>query len=509
LADVQKQLRALALVCLALAAPRTEAGGLQVDAGSQDAGASADASIQIRAAAADAGAPDAGAPDASVPPRAEPPAESTGSPLLAQAPGAVDALRERLQALKAARGSEPLRVVQIGDSHTEAGFFSRELSRLLAAGRPVSPGFLWPGMLAPGEVEVVQLGRRRDWREESWLEPQGQGPFGPRGVAFAAVRPGAVMELRANAPLPPGTRLTVFYAATPGHRPAELRAGTRGLARFTPPRAPPESRFSQVEVTWPARATALQLAIGGTPEPGEFRLYGFAVDRPDAVLRYDALGVRGTTSDHPVKRDDGALAEFLRLRPPDVLVVWFGTNSAVARPFPADLFRQSFSTLLEKLRAVAPDAALVVVGPPDLQKRPEGCGAWAFKKRRRLYPHEREALKRFACTPETSVVRRPGKPPRYAAEGVTTEAQWQEWLSQCAFATLPSIEQVTETERALAVAAGGMFFDTYAFMGGAGAMHRWVCETPELGAFDHVHLTPEGHARLAGAVWDAIRTGSR
>ncbi|HLL82042.1 MAG TPA: GDSL-type esterase/lipase family protein, partial [Longimicrobium sp.] len=392
---------------------------------------------------------------------------------------------------------------------TEAGFFSRELSRLLASGRPVSPGFLWPDMVAPGDVTVVTLGRRRDWREDSWLEPQAQGPFGPRGVAFAAVRPGALLELRASTPLPAGTRLTVFYAPLPNHRPAELRAGTKVLARFVPPKEPTVSPLGQVEVTWPSRATTLQLAVDGGTDPGEFRLYGFSVERPDAVLSYDALGVRGTTSDHPVKRDDGALLEFLRQRPPDVLVVWFGTNSAVWKPFPPDVFRQSFTTLVEKLRGVVPDASLVVIGPPDLQKRPEGCGAWAFKKRRRLYPREREALKVFACDPENSVIQRPGKPPRYSAEGVNTEAQWRTWLATCAFASFPSVEQVTAIEREVALSAGGLFFDTYAFMGGGGAMHRWVCEQPQLGEFDHIHLTPEGHAKLAGALWDAIRTGSR
>jgi len=444
------------------------------------------------------------------------------SSLLAQSPGALDLLVERVEAATRARSNAtptraapplpaPFHVVQLGDSHTEAGFFSRALERALANGRPTSSGFIWPGMLAPGEVEVLALGRRQ-WREESWLDPRGQGPFGPRGVAFTSNRPGATLELRPRSRLPPGSRVTLYYAPLRGHRSADLRTlEGKMLAHLVAPVASLASTLGKIELVWPSQASALQLRLDGGKSPAEFRFYGFTVERPDAVLRYDTLGAKGTTSEHPLKRDDGSLLEYLRLHPPDLLVVWFGTNSAVARPFSPELFRDSFTGLLDKLRDAAPEASLLVIGPPDLNKRPEGCGAWAFQKKRRLYPAEREALRRFACTPESSLVQRPGKPLRYPAEGVRSPAEWTQWLENCPFKPLQAISQVSEVERDAAVAAHGMFFDTYAFMGGPGSMHGWVCEEPRLAEFDHVHLTPEGHAYLAQAVRDMMRvkTGSR
>ena len=493
-------LRCLVLVALALGALPAEAGSGPGAGSSRELGRAANQAAEEGAQPAPASNDDE--------------AQVSSSGLFFQSPGALDKLIERLDAATTVHDGtapQPLHVVQIGDSHTEAGFFSRALGHALAGGRPTSPGFVWPGMLAPGEVEVIAPGRRV-WHEESWLDPRAQGPFGPRGVAFTSNRPGAVLELRAKSPLPPGSRVTLYYAPLPGHRSADVRTlDGKMLAHLVAPAEAPASTLGSVELKWPAQATALQLHLADGNTPAEFRFYGFTVERPDAVLSYDTLGAKGTTSEHPLKRDDGALIEYLRQRPPDLLVVWFGTNSAVAKPFSPEFFRESFSGLLTKLREVAPDASLLVIGPPDLNKRPEGCGAWAFQKKRRLYPAEREALKRFACTPEASVINRPGKPPRYPAEGVRTQAEWTQWLESCPFQPLLTLATVADVERDAAVTARGMFFDTYAFMGGPGSMHGWVCQEPRLGEFDHVHLTPEGHAHLAQAVRDAlrIRTGSR
>lgn len=468
--DVQNMLRCVALLLLVAGAPHSEAG-----------------------------------PDT--------PDNPLSLPHLASAWGATEQLQERIEAALAARrgrvGMAPLHVVQIGDSLTEGGFFSRELARQLAPGRPTSPSFLWPGLLTPGEVEVVRLGRWRDWREVSWLDEAAVGPFGPRGVYFSATRPEAALELRTSAALPEGTRVTLYYAPLPGHRPAELRtASGKVLARIRPPKEPPTSTLGRVELFWPPGESSLVLQTVGTYTTEEFRFYGFTVDRPDVALSYDVLGVVGTTADHPLQKDDGAQVEFLRHRAPDLLVVWFGTNSAVVRPFEPEPFRQSFAELLDRLREALPDASLLVLGPPDLARRPEGCPSWVHKKRRQLYPHEREELRRFACEPESSVVRR-GRSTVYPARGIRTEAQWQDWLARCSFTTLPTIQVITDLERSAALALGGMFFDTYAFMGREGSIHRWACQQPQLAHFDHVHLTPEGHAQLAQGVGEALRTGSR
>jgi hypothetical protein len=88
---------------------------------------------------------------------------------------------------------------------------------------------------------------------------------------------------------------------------------------------------------------------------------------------------------------------------------------------------------------------------------------------------------------------------------VRTAQQWAAYLQSCQISTLPAVMSITEAERDAAKREGFAFFDTYAFMDGAGSIHRWACQEPQLARFDHVHLTNDGYATVAQGVWAALQ----
>lgn len=98
---------------------------------------------------------------------------------------------------------------------------------------------------------------------------------------------------------------------------------------------------------------------------GPVRLLSFALDReaPGAVV--DALGVDGARVDSQLLCRDPVVASELAQRRPDLVVLAYGTNEVISgRPTPRQL-EEALGRVLARLRAAAPSASCVVLGPAD------------------------------------------------------------------------------------------------------------------------------------------------
>ncbi|MCA9692364.1 MAG: hypothetical protein KC636_22385, partial [Myxococcales bacterium] len=69
------------------------------------------------------------------------------------------------------------------------------------------------------------------------------------------------------------------------------------------------------------------------------------------------------------------------------------------------------------------------------------------------------------------------------------------------------VEVIVEAQRETAKQAGCAFFDTYAAMGGGGALLRWMRQKPPLAAKDLKHLNHAGRVVVGGWMYDAILNG--
>jgi len=163
-------------------------------------------------------------------------------------------------------------------------------------------------------------------------------------------------------------------------------------------------------------------------------VYGATLERASGVV-VDAVGINGAHSIHFLSADATMLSEHLRHRTPDLIAVQLGTNmSNGLRP---STHGNRLATLVRRLQAAAPDAACVLVSPPDRARRnPDG------------------------------------------SEGTPSY--------------IPAV--VAQTER-VARETGCAFWSSYDAMGGSGSFVRW--KALELAAADDSHLTRGGYARLA------------
>ena len=154
-------------------------------------------------------------------------------------------------------------------------------------------------------------------------------------------------------------------------------------------------------------------------------------------------------------------------RDPALVVLAYGTNEGFDDGLDTAAYARGFAARLAALRAAAPGAAILVVGPPDANRLPGGC--------------RRDGA---ACTPAAS-----------------------DGSAQCRWSPPPNLAVVRSLQAEAAARHGAHFWDWSAVMGGACGAHRWATADPPLAHGDHVHLRSDGYRLSADALFDALMDG--
>jgi lysophospholipase L1-like esterase len=352
----------------------------------------------------------------------------------------------------------PLRVVQIGDSHTAADAFSGRLreafqNRYGGAGRGWLPAGVPFKYYNPRLVSVAEEG----WRHQG---PTNGAPPEALGLdALVAVNDGRRADMTLRSTDPAGfDRLAVEYLAQP-------EGGDLTVAVDHGPsvRVVTAAALSHVErkIVWQGRAgRAVELATeGGAP----VAVIGWTVERGGPGVIYENHGVIGARASLLGRMDPAALGVELGDSRPALLVVAFGTNEGFDDAFDRRAYAAMFRDNVARLQLLAPQAAVLIVGPPDGNRSGKGCAAG-----------ERRSA---ACAPEA---------------GVGDACAWHE---------PPYLAAVRETQKAVAGRAGWAFWDWSLAMGGACSMHRFFRRAPPWAFADHVHLNRDGYAATADVLF--------
>lgn len=200
------------------------------------------------------------------------------------------------------------------------------------------------------------------------------------------------------------------------------------------------TRYASIEPS--AGAHVIELAADGA---GPVRVFGVLVESGTPGVIVEAFGVPGARAGDQLPWDARTWGEQLARRPPDLVAFAYGTNESGLRR-PLDVLERELRTVLARARRAAPNAACLVIGPSDWPERaPDGT--------RRPRARSSEVAARY---------------------------------------------------RQAAFAEGCGFFDLLALQGGPGGVLGWVAAEPPLATSDHVHLTDEGHARVAEALERAL-----
>ncbi|HET8729472.1 MAG TPA: GDSL-type esterase/lipase family protein [Alphaproteobacteria bacterium] len=391
---------------------------------------------------------------------------------------ALAPLFEALYALETGVRTEPVRILQLGDSHTAGDRFSGRLrarfqDRFGDAGR----GMLPPGVpfdyYAPTGVGVRQTG---DWTVAGGLKPDG-GLLGLSGFRLHSNDPAASIELTSDTGF---DRASLEIVRRPGGGTLAVRIDG-GPERRVPGGAPVvEARTIVLDVPFGSRLLTVR-PLGDGP----VAILSWTVERARPGVVLDSHGVVGATAGIGGRWDEATIAAELAGRRPDLIILAYGTNEGFDDTLDAEAYGARFAGRLRALEAAAPGAAILVVGPPDANRLPRACRS-----------QEREG-RSFACVPLNEEERATYASLLNAGVGGPL----------CRWHPPPNLRTVRRAQRAVAEAEGHAFWDWNLAMGGACSIDRWTHTEPPLAWNDHVHLRPMGYEDSADALFDRLMAG--
>jgi len=388
-------------------------------------------------------------------------------------PGTLDMFYAGLQA--AERGDTNARVLisQFGDSHTAGDFLTGRIRHLLQA----RFGDAGRGLVAAGKPPMrhyyqkdVGYGRTGVWTSSVGGAKGDEEPFGLLGIRVSGEKKGAQLWVETCGPCASGKTTSQFellYYVAPGRGAVKVRVDEG-------PWQTVDTRAKAIEPPHPARQV---FAVPDGPHKltiehaggGRVDLFGVALERGKPGVIVDNYGIVGRRLGSLRSWDWAIIGEQLATRDPRLVVIQYGTNEADDSTLVLEDLATFYDETITRIRAAAPTASIVILGPPDMGKREAGK----------------------ACDKM--------KPPRNGVDaGVIPECEWH---------TPGILRDIVAVQHAAATRNKVAFFDTFAALGGGEQMDLLAQATPPVAFRDHVHFTDLGYQRWADAFLGALLDG--
>lgn len=325
----------------------------------------------------------------------------------------------------------PLRALHYGDSHVAADEWTGDIrERLQQTFGDGGSGYSLAGR--PWNTYRrfdVKSGSTRGWHSDGLVGRSGDGIYGLGGVSMTASSPRQSVYVVAE-----GQQFELYYLQQPGGGAIQIYDNGAPVERISTDGESAPSYFHYDAEPGPHRLEAETL------DRAPVRLFGWVAEKPTGVT-YEALGINGAQASMMLNWNEEVLKSNIERRNPALIVLSYGTNEAGRKDWTLESYRDMFTRLIERLRADAPTATILVVGPPDRGIRVRGKG----------------------------------------------------WV------TLDNVDTIVEAEREAAVAQGCAFWDQRAKMGGKGSMREWVLAG--MAQNDRVHFTAQGYHMIGDAMF--------
>jgi hypothetical protein len=267
--------------------------------------------------------------------------------------------------------------------------------------------------------------------------------YGYGGVSFVAAGPGSKATYATTTEGTTGravSRFEVYFLAQPGGGKVEVAVDDAVAATFSTDAAQVGSGYRLVEMP-DGPHTIVTKSVGGGP----VRLFGVTMEREGPGVVYDGIGLLGASARALLEPDEAHWKEQFAHRRPDLVVLTFGTNES-DHDLSLIAYREQLGRVVARIRAVAPFASCLLVGPPDR-----------------------------------------GDPNTHQTRSI--------------------IPKIVGIQRDVALAGGCAFWDTYAAMGGKDTMWHWYRANPRRAFGDLTHLAPPGGEILGDLLHGALLQG--
>jgi lysophospholipase L1-like esterase len=251
--------------------------------------------------------------------------------------------------------SGAVHILQFGDSHTAADWWTADLRNLFqhrfgnggsgfsVAGRPFKG---YRRVDAPSGASLL-------WQSEGLHAAEGEGYFGLGGVSISTDHPGQFVSLDADC-----NRIEISYLRHPGGGSVELYDHDQPLRQFST-----DGEIAPSFVTFEAAPGPHRFVLK-TLDSHPVRLFGWVADKPTGVT-YEALGINGAEASIILRWNESMLTADMHRRDPGLIVLAYGTNDATDSQWTPETYREMFSSVIRRLHSAAPGASILVISPGD------------------------------------------------------------------------------------------------------------------------------------------------
>lgn len=366
-----------------------------------------------------------------------------------------------------------LTILQLGDSHTAADFFTgRVRERLQQVFGSGGAAYIVPGKPNLGVRSALFDSDATDgWSYEALQKSDERRRFYLSGFNAVARHAGAMLSMRARGGLP-YDRLEVAFLKQPGGGRAEVLVDGQPGGEINLDGAADERATLDVQPSETGARGFHDVAVRALSD-APVTVTGVEVAREGDGVSYISLGFPGATVQLLQKLSAENLADDLRRMAPDMIVLAFGTNEGFNDALDVAAYTEQYEQIVRRLQTLRPGLRVIMIGPPDAARPAGMCHSAA------VGGHD--------C------------PVAPAPQAVAADAS-----GQCRFPTPPKLSQVREAQRRLAERLGAEFWDWSSVMPGPCGAQVWAAASPPLMAHDYVHMTLEGYKRSADRFADFL-----
>jgi lysophospholipase L1-like esterase len=274
---------------------------------------------------------------------------------------ALDSFFSALAAAKSRRRIEPVRVMHYGDSHTAADILTAQIRRSLQRDfGDGGAGYMSARNPFSTPRRGVLSGATSGW----WIDGVGKGGatdgiYGLAGFSLSTDKADerAWVETACN-------HFEIYYLRQPGG--GRMDITVNGTSVLEQPLSLQSDAPSPDYFTFDSPADRIQRIEVRTLGPaGKVRLLGIVTEHIAPGVTYDVLGINGARATRLLSWNDTAFVDNIVQRKPDLIIVAYGTNEVTDTDWSIESYQRMFASILRRFRRAAPQASILVYGPPD------------------------------------------------------------------------------------------------------------------------------------------------
>jgi lysophospholipase L1-like esterase len=340
------------------------------------------------------------------------------------------------------RGSKEnpgITILQLGDSHTAADFFTGELrKRLQALYGNGGAGYMTAGKPHLGvRSSTFKITASSGWTYKSLFKANDPAEFWLSGYNAIATEAGQTLTLESETAVPFDS-IEIETVRQPGGGAIDIKLDGKVESRYDLKSDTLEPIVIRLNPGTGTSDKVRQIAIT-TTGAGTVNIASISSYNRRSGLTYSAVGFPGAQINLVDKFDERVLASELHRLSPHIVVLAFGTNEGFRDELDLDNYAKVYERTVTRIRSILPGAAIVVVAPPA---------------------------------------------------GATKEG------GECG-RTPPTLQRVREIQEEIAKRNKLVYWNWASIMPEECGAHRWATMSPPLMAKDHVHLSIEGYKKSA------------